>query len=102
MGRDFYSFRKTVEECKSISIVSLNQCNLLKRGIHNMTFTWTGRRVKEESIGLQVLMLENDEHVRFQYTQTDNDTGKKSELYYKVRLVSTPCTVGIDGGLFVL
>ena len=94
MGRDFYSFRKTVEECKSISIVSLNQCNLLKRGIHNMTFTWTGRRVKEESIGLQVLMLENDEHVRFQYTQTDNDTGKKSELYYKVRLVSTPCNFG--------
>ncbi len=37
MGRDFYSFRKTVEECKSISIVSLNENNLLKRGIRNMT-----------------------------------------------------------------
>jgi len=95
MGRDSYSFRKTVEECKSISIVTLNQYNLLKRGIHVTTISWTGGlRAGEESIGLQVLMLENDEHIRFQYTQTDVYTGKKSELYYKVRLVSTPCNFG--------
>ena len=95
MGRDIYSSRKTVEETKSISTVYLNENNLLKRGLRNMTITWTGGwRAGEESIGLQVLMLENDEYVRFQYTQTDDYTGKASKLDYKVRLVSTPCNFG--------
>ncbi len=89
MGRDSYSFRLTVEECRSISTVSLNRNNLFKRGIHDTTISWNGWRVKDASIGLQVLMLENDEHVRFQYTQTDNDTGKKSEFDYKVKLEPT-------------
>jgi hypothetical protein len=55
---------------------------------------WKAWRVTAGSIGLQVLMLENDEHVRLQYAQIDNNTGKKSEFDYKVRLVSTPCFYG--------
>ncbi len=94
MGRDPYSFRLTVEDCKSISTVSLNRNNLFKRGIHDTTINWNAWRVTAGSIGLQVLMLENDEHVRLQYAQIDNDTGKKSEFDYKVKLVSTPCYFG--------
>ena len=94
MGRDSYSFRKTVEECNSISTVSLNKHNLFKRGIHNTTLSWTGWRTERGSIGLQVLMLENNEHCRLHYTQTARFSGQKTDLDYIVKLVSTPCFFG--------
>ena len=45
-------------------------------------------------IHLQIIMLENDKYVRFQYTHTNRFTCEKSELDYKVRLVATPCYYG--------
>ena len=94
MGRDSYSFRLTVEECKSISTVSLNQYNLFNKGFHNTTLSWTGWRTERGSIGLIVSMFKGDEHCRLYYTQKDKFSGQKTDLDYMVKLVSTPCYFG--------
>ncbi len=94
MGRRPYSYRQTVEECKSISTIYLNQNNLFNRGIHNTTFSWTIWKTKTGSIGLQVSTIEGDEHVRLQYTLTDRFSGQEKYLDYRVKLVSTPCYYG--------
>ena len=101
MGRDSYSFRLTVEECQSISTVSLNRNNLFNRGIHDTTITWTGWRTERGSIGLIVSMFKGNEHCRLYYTQTDRFSGQKTDLNYTVKLVSTPCYFGGNRWWFI-
>ncbi|MFQ5964689.1 MAG: hypothetical protein ACE5KZ_10420 [Candidatus Scalinduaceae bacterium] len=94
MGRWSYSDRITVEECKSINTFWLNQHNFFNGGIQIGSVIWSRGGEKRGSIGLQVSTIKGDEHVRFQYTQTDRFSGQKTELDYKVRLVFTPCNYG--------
>ena len=41
MGRKPYSYRRTVEECNSISTVFLNQQRLFNGGFKNITLDWS-------------------------------------------------------------
>jgi hypothetical protein len=56
--------------------------------------SWSRGGEKTGSIGFSVSTLEGDEHIRFQYSQTDRHTNEKTELDYKTRLTSTPCHFG--------
>ncbi len=95
MGRWSYSDRKTVEECESVSTFSLNKKGLFARDIQSTIISWTTRGGETRgSVGLQISMLKNDEHIRFQYTQTNRFSGQKTEFDYRVQLVSTPCYFG--------
>ena len=94
MGRKPYSYRKTVEECWSISTVFFNQQMLFNGGFKNTTMTWSIGGNKTGSIGMFVSMFAGNEHVRLYYTQTDRFTDKSKELDYRVRLVQTSCFYG--------
>ncbi|MFH1505328.1 MAG: hypothetical protein ABIH08_08115 [Candidatus Omnitrophota bacterium] len=94
MGRWSYSSRWTVEESKSLSIQFLNKHRYFNGGIRSGGCNWSRNGEPTGSIGFTVSTLEGEEYIRFQYTQTDRDTGEKQELDYKVRLTWTPCHFG--------
>lgn len=104
MGRQPWSDRITVEECKEVSITWLNRhdyfCGFASGGIQ-----WKNSLGEvTSSIGIQVSVDEEfygEKYVRFQYTQTNRFSGKKEELDYKVELVTTPCHFGGIRYLFI-
>ena len=97
MGRLPWSDRKTVEECKVIDTAWLNRhgyfCGFKRGGIH-----WKNAFGEvTSSIGIEVSVVEEyhgGKYARFFYTQTNGFTKEKTELDYKVRLVTTPCNFG--------
>jgi len=94
MGRWSYSNRWTVEESKSISTKFLNKHHYFDGGVRWGGMNWSRNGEQTGSIGFTVSTVEGDEYVRFQYTQTDRNTDEKTELDYKVRIVSTLCNYG--------
>ena len=94
MGRWSYSSRWTVEESKSISTKFLNKHHYFDGGVRWGGMNWSRNGEQTGSIGFTVSTVEGDEYVRFQYTQTDRNTDEKTELDYKVRIVSTLCNYG--------
>ena len=94
MGRWSYSSRRTVEGCKSITTKFLNEYNYFNGGVRSGGISWSRNGKKTGSIGFTVSTVEGDEYIRFQYTQTDMNTEKKTELDYKAKLTWTPCYFG--------
>lgn len=94
MGRWSYSNRLAVEDCKSISTKFLNRHNYFDGGLRSGGMNWSRNGEETGSIRFVVSTVEREEYLRFLYTQTDNSTGEKTELDYKVRLASTPCNFG--------
>ncbi len=94
MGRWSYSSRSTVEECKTITTKFLNEHKYFDGGVRWGGMNWSRNGEKTGSIGFVVSTVEGDEYIRFQYTQTDRNTGEKTELDYKARLDWTPCHFG--------
>jgi hypothetical protein len=94
VGRWTYSSRWTVEDCKAITTKFLNKHGYFDYSFHNGGISWSRNGEKTGSIAFAVSMAEGNEHICFQYTYTNNDTGEKTELDYKVRLVWTPCYFG--------
>jgi hypothetical protein len=94
MGRFSYSDRRTVEECKSITVKFLNKHGYFDDDVRWGGMSWTRNGEKTGSIAFVVSTLNDDEYIRFQYTVTDRFSGEKTNLDYKVRLDSTPCYFG--------
>ena len=94
MGRWSYSNRWTVEKCKSLSINFLNKHRYFNGGIRSGGCSWNRNGKPTGSIGFTVSILERDEYIRFQYTQTDRHTQEKTEFDYKVKLDWTHCHFG--------
>lgn len=92
MGRDPYSDRKTVEECKDIDVFWLNKHDYFS-GYKSGGIEWKRGDKVTSSIGIEVNVLDNS-YMRLSYTQTNRFTGEKTELDYKVKLVTTPCNFG--------
>jgi hypothetical protein len=94
MGRWYSNKRRTVEQCKSISMPFLRRngyfdCPSLQ-GI-----VWTNRFGEETaSMNVMVHTSEDDSYIRLMYTMTDRDTGKETPFDYKVQLVTMPCNLG--------
>jgi len=94
MGRWYWDKKRTVEDCKSISISFLRRNGYfdspLPRGI-----VWTNRCGEETaSMTVSVHTSEVEGHIRLLYTITDRNTGKVSHFDYKVQLTATPCHLG--------
>ena len=97
MGRDPWSNRKTVEECKSLDIFWLKRHGYLC-GFAGGIISWKNAFGEvTSSISIQVFVDNSDpggNYIRMFYTQTDGFTGEKTELDYKNPLVTTPCNFG--------
>jgi hypothetical protein len=94
MGRYYWDKKDTVEDCRSVSIAFLRKhdyfCGYRSGGI-----AWKNCFGEEtSSIGITVSTMDGDDHVRFQYTTTDRNSGQKTEYDYRVNLTTTPCNFG--------
>ncbi|MDE1970023.1 MAG: hypothetical protein KGI50_00375 [Patescibacteria group bacterium] len=92
MGRWKSYMRDYADECRSVSVSFLH-----KHGYFNSTqsglITWTHGDSKN-SISIASHIEENNDYIRFYYTQTNRDTGEKKDVDYKIPLVSTKCHFG--------
>jgi hypothetical protein len=79
MGRSSYSDRLTVEECRKISTKFLNQHHYFDSGVRRGGLNWSRNGEQIKSIGFSVSTLEDDEYIRFRYTQSDRSTDEKPE-----------------------
>ena len=94
MGRYSYSNRRTVEDCKTITTMFLNEHNYFDSIVRNGGMNWNRNGEETGSIGFVISMEECDEYIRFKYTHTDRNTDEKIELDYKARLTWTSCYFG--------
>jgi hypothetical protein len=97
MGRYYWSRKRTVEECKSISVFTFRQQKAFC-GITSGTIEWKNASGEiTGSIDIQVCVNREsigDNYVRFTYTSTNRTTNEKKNLDYNVQLVRTPCYFG--------
>ena len=94
MGRYYWDKKRTVEDCKSVSIRFLRKEGFLY-GYCASSIVWTNRRGEETaSMSVVASTTYGDSYVRLIYTMTDRNTGQESPFDYKVPLVSTPCHFG--------
>lgn len=64
-------------------------------GWRSGTITWTsGYNEHKSSVSIEVSTMNDENHLRIYYTQTDNSTGEKKDFDYKVQLEKTPCHFG--------
>ena len=94
MGRYSYSNRRTVEDCKTVTTMFLNEHNYFNGSVRCGGMNWSRNGEETGSIGYEVSTIGSNEYIRFQYTQTDRNTDEKTKLDYKARLTWTPCNFG--------
>ena len=94
MGRGSYSSRSTTNECKSISVKFLNEYHYFDGYVRSGGMKWSRNGEETGSIGFVISIIEGDEYIRFQYSQTDRHTDEKTSFDYKARLEWTPCHFG--------
>ena len=97
MGRYSWSNRRTVEECRRLSISKLKEWDYLC-GYRAGAIQWTNASGEvTDTIGIAVsLSLEGygENDVQLTYSMTDRSTGEKKDFDYKIELESTPCHFG--------
>ncbi len=95
MGRWTYSHRRTVEECRSVSVTYLRRNGFLDALCKSSQLTWSRNGEITASIGIESNFIDEDNpYVRLTYTSTNRATNKEKKLDYKVLLTSTPCHFG--------
>lgn len=94
MGR-YYSSKKTeADSLKQVSVSFLKKHGYFNHSWHSGTITWSRQGEETGNISAQSLIAENEQYVRFIYTQTNRDTEEKEDLDYKIPLTTTPCHLG--------
>jgi hypothetical protein len=90
--------RKIAEISNGLSIFFLKKQGFLPQGEswRNGGIKWTWDEY-QSNIGFSVRTNANDEvagHIELMYTVIDGQSGEKTEIRYKIRLVTTPCNYG--------
>lgn len=86
--------KDTCETSRGMSIGFLKKHGYLDGGYRSGTMTWThGWSGNKSSIGIVGCVYGDDPHFRLHYTHTGFD-GVKTDLDYRVEVVSTPCYFG--------
>ena len=95
-GRGVTCKKMTVDEVRYLDILELQRANIFNKAIGTIwTITWSFRGKKIASIAYKVEAdREDPTALRFIYTITDKDTGKKQNFNYSVSVVATPCYFG--------
>jgi len=90
MGRRSYSDRLTVEDCKAISIFSLNKSQYLNDTVYFGAVSWS--RFGRETFRVDLII--EKEYINFYHTYPCPFTGLDLKIKYHVKLLSTPCYLG--------
>lgn len=94
MGRYYYSKKEEADSLKQVNVSFLNKNGYFKWSYKSGTVTWSRNGEKAGSIGIQAFIDENEQFIRFNYTQTDRFSGEKTDLDYKIPLTNTACHFG--------
>lgn len=94
MGRYYYSKKEEADSLKSLNVAFLNKHGYLNSGWRSGTVTWSRNEEKTGNISIQSSIDEDEQYVKLIYTQTNNNTGEKTNLNYKIPLTTTPCYFG--------
>lgn len=94
MGRYYWSKKEEADSLKQVSVVFLNKYGYFSSGWKSGTITWSRNREKTGNISIQSSIDVYEQYIRFIYTQTDNYSGEKTDLDYKIPLTTTPCYFG--------
>jgi hypothetical protein len=94
MGSWHLDKKRTVEDCKSISMPFLRR-NGYFDSPYAQSIVWKnyfGEAIAGMTVSVHTSGVEG--YVRLMYTMTDRDTGKETRFDYQVQLVTTPCHLG--------
>ncbi len=93
MGKWFYPNKLEADNLKKIETSSLKKDGYFC-GVNSGWITWRyGLSGNESSVGIKVVTLWEDKHLRIEYTKTGN-AGEKEDFSYKIPLTTTPCRFG--------
>ena len=91
MGRYYWSKKEEADGLKQVSVSFLRKHGYFSNGWHSGAITWSWNGEKTGSISVQSSINENEQYVKFIYTQTDGNTDEKKYFDYKIPLTTTPC-----------
>lgn len=94
MGRYYWSKKEEADDLYQVSVAFLNKYGYFDVFWKSGTVTWSRNGEKTGNISIQAALGDNEQYVRFSYTQTDNSSGEKTDLDYKIPLTTTPCYFG--------
>ena len=98
MGREPWSFRNTVEECRSFDIPWLSRHGYFQGGFRSGVIQWKNAAGEvTSSIGIEVTVGDfgaSAGYARLSYTETSRWSKEKKDLDYTIELVTTPCNFG--------
>lgn len=92
-----HSKKYTTDDCRSLSIFHLKRDNLLIPGrVRSGSWVWSNQYTGEKraSIGYELTLKEGASYLRLYYTHTSAWTNNKTDLDYRVSIVTTPCHFG--------
>lgn len=95
-GRGVWSRKTRVDEVRSMDILDLQRNKIFSKGTGLIwTSSWSRNGEVVASVSYRVEGEEGEPTgLRFMYTITDKDTGKRQDYNYVNPVVSTPCTFG--------
>lgn len=80
MGRYYWDKKRTMQDCKSVSIRFLRKEGFLC-GYHLGSIVWTNRYGEETaSMSVVASTTYGDSYIRFIYTMTDRNTGEQTPV----------------------
>jgi hypothetical protein len=100
MGRERWSKRKTVEQCKNLDIFWLRQESCLSGFVKGEIYWKNSLGEVTNSIGIDI-SIKPENYVRVYYSWTSGGTGETENLDYKIRLETTTCYFGGERYWFV-
>lgn len=78
----------------AIRISKLKEWGYLNGGWRIGTLSWSYLGEQRSSVGFQLNIGEDEQHIRLYYTHTDSWTNEKSDMNFTISLISTPCRYG--------
>ncbi len=94
MGRYYWSKRQEADGLKQVSVSFLQKHGYLENGFRSGNVTWSRNGEETGNISIQSFIDDDEQYVRFIYTQTDRDTGVRKDFDYKIPLITTSCYFG--------
>lgn len=97
MGRWYLDKKDETNDYLQLRLSSLKKDGFLEPGnqYYGVTVTWTrGTSQNKSSIGLTIDTTEVNEHIQLNYTYTENSSGEKIDMDYRINLATTSCNYG--------
>lgn len=93
MGRNPGYGRRTVEECKAVSVKFLRKLGYFRK-LQSGTITWSCQGQEIGSMEIEAKAKGSERYLRVHYSHTNRRTGEKTDHDYNIQLVSSPCNLG--------